>query len=230
MVLGLGTSSILIYSCLKAILLFCKKSYIETDLYHLTVCAEQIMTTYGGYQDAIGACGKGFKLTHFKPGLIPEINCKTININPNIQKNIQDRILFIYTGQTRVAKNLVNSVVTDYINKKSTTISTLKTIGITAKHMADDLYNNDLPSFSHNMIKSFNLNTILNSDFSNPNINSILHLFSNFIDGYMLSGAGGGGFITFFLKENISKKNAENLLKVNFPNSNIKIYNFKIIF
>lgn len=136
---GLGTSSILIYSCIKAIFMFCDKCYNNIDLFHLTTCAEQIMNTGGGYQDAIGSCGTGFKLISFKPGLKPYINCNQISINSIIKKQLQDRVIFIYTGKTRVAKNLLSTIMKNYINNDYTTVQTLKEIGDTALAMKDDL-------------------------------------------------------------------------------------------
>ena len=85
----------------------------------MTTCAEQIMNTYGGYQDAIGACGSGFKLIKFSPGIFPNIIYESIPINKKIQRQIQNRIIFVYTGKTRVAKNILCNIMKNYINKEA---------------------------------------------------------------------------------------------------------------
>lgn len=79
------------------------------------------------------------------------------------------------------------------------------------------------------MIKSFNLNIVLNPDFSNHTIDNILQFFNNFADGYMLSGAGNGGFLTILLKNSFSKKEIIPIFNKHFHNSNIKIYDFNLI-
>lgn len=196
----------------------------------MTTCAEQIMNTYGGYQDAIGACGNGFKLIKFSPGIFPNIIYESIPINKKIQRQIQNRIIFVYTGKTRVAKNILCNIMKNYINKDYNTISALESIGYTALDMKDNLIAGNLKSFSSNMKKSFDLSILLNKDFTNQNINNILNFFANFSDGYMLSGAGNGGFITLLLKDSIDKNHIINLFNKSFCGTDISLYNFNLIF
>lgn len=227
---GLGTSSILIFTCIKAIHLFCKHKISNEELFHMTACAEQIMTTGGGYQDQIGAYDSGFKLIHFKPGFYPKINCEHIRLSSSMQHELNNRFVFIYTGKTRVAKNLLSRIMSNYINTDKQTLSTLKNIGIVSKEMRNNLINNDLKAFGVNMTKSFELNIELNPDFSNKKIDSIISFASNFIDGYMLSGAGNGGFLTLLLKPDIDKQSFINSFNSNFENSNFKFFDFAFLF
>ncbi len=227
---GLGTSSVLIFTCIKAIHLFCKHIISNEDLFHMTACAEQIMTTGGGYQDQIGACDSGFKLIHFEPGFYPKINCEHIQLSSTIQQELNNRFVFIYTGKTRVAKNLLSHIMSNYMNNDKQTLSTLKDIGIVSKKMRNNLINDDLKAFGINMIKSFELNIDLNPDFSNKEINSIINFASNFIDGYMLSGAGNGGFLTLLLKPDIDKQTFMNSFNSNFEGSDFNFFNFEFLF
>lgn len=210
--------------------MFCGQSYTDLDLYHMTTCAEQIMNTGGGYQDAIGSSNNGFKLIHFSPGILPGIYCESIPIKSNIQKELKNKIIFIYTGKTRLAKDLLSSIMENYVNNDINTIQTLKNIGQTAIDMKNNLVNEDLKSFGSNMIKSFDLNIKLNKNFTNNTINNIIKFSANYLDGYMLSGAGNGGFLTFLLNDSISKEAFSNIFVSKFINSDIKIYDFNIKF
>ena len=209
--------------------MFFNKAFDEIKLFHLTSCAEQIMTTGGGYQDAIGAIDTGFRLIHFTPGILPSIYCEPIHITAKTKTELQKRVMFVYSGQTRVAKNLLSSIMENYVNNDISTIHTLKSIGDIAVEMKNNLIANDLNAFSKNMIKSFKLNTILNPHFSNSSINTILDFFFNYSDGYMLSGAGNGGFLTILLKENVIKNDIMHLFNSKFSTSTSKIYDFNLL-
>lgn len=225
---GLGTSSILLYSCIKAIYKYISIKVSDIDLFNMTACAEQIMTTGGGYQDQIGAYCKDLKFISFAPGIYPNIVCENLQLNNNIKDNLQNRLAYIYTGDTRVAKDLLQRIMGDYINKNPATIETLHEIGLVAKDMKNNLINFDLISFAKNMTKSFDLNVKLNPNFTNDNIQNILNCINNLIDGYMLSGAGNGGFLTVVLKDDVSKDELNNILNLNSKNSNVVLYNFEL--
>lgn len=210
--------------------MFCWQSYTDLNLFHMTTCAEQIMNTGGGYQDAIGSSNNGFKLIHFSPGILPSIYCESIPIKSDIQEKLKNKIVFVYTGKTRIAKNLLSSIMGNYISNDANTIHTLKNIGQTAIDMKNNLVNGDLKSFGSNMMKSFHLNIDLNKSFTNNTIDNIINFSANYLDGYMLSGAGNGGFLTLLLNDDISKETFANILTSKFCNSNIKIYDFDLKF
>ena len=225
---GLGTSSILIFSCIKAIYELCNIQISNEDLFHMTATTEQIMTTGGGYQDQIGACGKGLKFISFSPGIYPKIVYENIQLNDTIKKELNSKLVFIYTGNTRVAKDLLQTIMNSYINNNSDILDILKTIGVIATDMKNNLINSDLHAFAKNMIKSFDLNIKLNPSFTNHRIQEILSCLKSSIDGYMLSGAGNGGFLTLLLKNTVCKSDIQNILNLNFKNTDIKLYDFEL--
>lgn len=227
---GLGTSSILIFSCIKAILKFCGVNFTNNELFNKTVCAEQILSTGGGYQDQIGGCDNGFKMIYFEPGFITNIKYEKIIIDDFIKQQINNRLIFIYAGQTRLAKNILVEIMNNYMQNDIETIHTLKNISYIAQNMKNNLISGNINSFAQNMIKSFDLTTKLNQNFSNATIHSILEFIKPFSDGYMLSGAGNGGFLTIILKENCAKKDFNIIFNKHFSNTNIKIFNFKLFF
>lgn len=56
---GLGMSSILSASCVKAVFEFMGIEYFEDDLCHHILVIEQIMSTGGGWQDQVGGVTSG---------------------------------------------------------------------------------------------------------------------------------------------------------------------------
>lgn len=227
---GLGTSSILLFACIKAIHTFIGIEVSEEKLIHLTTCAEQIMTTGGGYQDAIGSLNNGFNFISFKPKKpLPNISIKKIDLDKDFQNSLQSRLAYIYTGKTRIAKGLLQTIIGNYIKKDSKTLHTLEKIGDIALQMKYNLENKDLEAFSQNMIKSFDLNVQLNPNFTNNEIKTLLDILKPYITGYMLSGAGGGGFLTVILKENVSKEEINRVICTNLCSATAKIYPFNLL-
>lgn len=79
---------------------------------------EQMMTTGGGWQDQIGGLLPAFKLGTSKAQLPLEVNWNQLNVKNNGNETFWDdfdqRIILVYTGQTRLARNLLQSVLRNW--------------------------------------------------------------------------------------------------------------------
>ena len=58
----------------------------------------------GGWQDQVGAIWGGFKITHGENKLPLEIRVKTIQLDEPFLELINQRLVLVYTGLTRLAK------------------------------------------------------------------------------------------------------------------------------
>lgn len=79
------------------------------------LCMEQLMSTGGGWQDQVGGLTGGIKLVSTKPGLMQNIDVQHLNIPEEALQELKDRFVLIYTGQRRLARNLLREVVGGYI-------------------------------------------------------------------------------------------------------------------
>lgn len=79
---------------------------------------EQMMTTGGGWQDQIGGLLPAFKLGTSKAELPLEVNWNQLavknNGNETFWNGFDERIILVYTGQTRLARNLLQSVLRNW--------------------------------------------------------------------------------------------------------------------
>jgi len=77
-----------------------------------------MMTTGGGWQDQIGGLLPAFKLGTSNAQLPLEVNWRQLNVNNNNNKifwdDFDERIILVYTGQTRLARNLLQSVLRNW--------------------------------------------------------------------------------------------------------------------
>ena len=69
-----------------------------------------MLTTGGGWQDQVGGLWGGIKLINTAPGLPQQIQVETIKLSPETKVELASRLVLVYTGRQRLAKNLLRSV------------------------------------------------------------------------------------------------------------------------
>ena len=129
---GLGTSSILSAACVKAVFEFMGIAYTEEDLYAHVLAMEQIMSTGGGWQDQVGGITSGLKYITSMPGLQQRLQVAHIELSPQTKKELDERFVLIYTGQRRLARNLLRDVVGRYVGNEPDSLFALEEIQKTA--------------------------------------------------------------------------------------------------
>ena len=77
-----------------------------------------MMTTGGGWQDQIGGLLPAFKLGRSNAQLPLEVHWRQLNVKDNnngkFLDDFDERIILVYTGQTRLARNLLQSVLRNW--------------------------------------------------------------------------------------------------------------------
>lgn len=68
---------------------------------------EQMLTTGGGWQDQVGGLVPGVKIGFSKAQLPVFIDYRNIPLSPQLAKDFNDRFILVYTGKTRLARNLL---------------------------------------------------------------------------------------------------------------------------
>ena len=225
---GLGTSSILAAGCLKCLYNFLGISISDEELAYKTLEQEQIMGTGGGWQDQIGGIIPGIKCTYTEPGEIQSFDIRRINISSKFKNEINNRMVLIYTGQRRLAKNLLRDIMNNYIANNRNTVETIGEIKNKAIQMQKAFEKENLKLFCKLLNEHWELSKKLDKGCTNTCINQILNCCDDLIDGRMICGAGGGGFLYVILKKGISKKALSNRIQEIFQDSGIKVFNIEI--
>lgn len=68
---------------------------------------EQLLTTGGGWQDQCGGLYGGCKISESGKGLPVRIITKQIQIQPDLLEKLNQHLVLVYTGKTRLARNLL---------------------------------------------------------------------------------------------------------------------------
>lgn len=227
---GLGTSSILSAACVKALYEFLGEDIAREHLYETVLCMEQIMSTGGGWQDQVGGLTNGIKLISTQKGLEQKINVEYIEVSDKTKKELSDRFALIYTGQRRLARNLLREVVGKYISSNETVVDVLYEIQNVAKDMSKCLISGDVDGFAKLLNYHWDLSKKLDKGCTNTCINQMFLTIEDLIDGKFICGAGGGGFIQVILKKGVTKEQLKNRLKTVFQDSGVDVWDSEFLF
>lgn len=226
---GLGTSSILSAACVKAVFEFTGIEFTEEDLYAHVLAMEQIMSTGGGWQDQVGGATPGLKYISSMPGLKQEIKVTHVEIPESARKELDERFVLIYTGQRRLARNLLRDVVGRYVGNEPDSLFALEEIQKTAALMRFELERGNVDGFAKLLDYHWELSEKVDAGSSNTLIEQIFSSIEELIDGRLVCGAGGGGFLQVILKKGVTREDVEKRLNEVFMDSLVGVADCKLV-
>lgn len=221
---GLGTSSILSAACVKGIFAFLGRQISDEVIYETVSCMEQIMSTGGGWQDQVGGLTGGIKFITTKPGLHQQIKVSYVEMPKEAKEELQERFALIYTGQRRLARNLLRDVVGNYIGGRKESVDALYEMKRVAAMMRFELEEGNVDRFAALLNRHWELSKKLDAGSTNTCIEQIFLACEDMIDGRFIAGAGGGGFIQVILKKGVTKQQLKERLRGVFQDSGVAVW------
>lgn len=226
---GLGTSSILSGACVKAIFEFLGETLSDSALYEIVSCMEQVMSTGGGWQDQVGGLTGGIKYITTEKGLNQNIRVEYINIPAAAKEELQKRFALIYTGQRRLARNLLRDVIGNYIGGRPESVEALYDMKRIAALMRFELEQGNIDEFAALFNVHWELSKKLDAGSTNTCIDQIFMACEDLIDGKFIAGAGGGGFLQVILKKNVTKAQLQERLREVFQDSGVAVWECEFV-
>ena len=221
---GLGTSSILAGACVKALLEAMGIEASDADAFERVLCMEQIMSTGGGWQDQVGGIVPGIKMVTSRPGLHQKIICTSVNISDETMAELNERFAVIYTGQRRLARNLLRDVVGKYICNDPVSVDAHYNIQRLAVLMRFELEKGNVDGFAKLLTEHWTESKRIDAGSTNTCIDQIFSMIDDLVSGKMICGAGGGGFLQVILKKGITKKQLHERLNEVFQDSGVDVW------
>ncbi|KAL4188259.1 hypothetical protein AMTRI_Chr09g23020 [Amborella trichopoda] len=223
---GLGTSSILAAAVLKGLLHIMEGDECNDNVAGLVLVLEQIMGTGGGWQDQIGGLYPGIKCTTSFPGKPLRLHVIPLTAAPQMVLELEQRLLVVFTGQVRLAHQVLQKVVVRYLQRDSLLISSIKRLAELAKIGQEALMNCEVDELGDIMLEAWRIHQELDPYCSNEFVDQLFKFASQFCCGYKLVGAGGGGFALLLAKDKDRAKQLRNSLKSS--DFNVTVYNWSI--
>ena len=190
---------------------------------------EQIMSTGGGWQDQVGGVTEGIKYISSKPGLKQCLNVTHVQLDADTKAELNDRFALIYTGQRRLARNILRDVVSRYIGNEPDTLYALNEIQRKAALMRFELERGNVDAFAALLSEHWELNKLIDGGSTNTLIDQIFDTVDDLVEGKMVCGAGGGGFLQVVLKHGITKENLRERLRSIFQDTDINVWDCTLI-
>ena len=225
---GMGTSSILgaaVLACLDRVM---GVSYDPARLIRLTSILEQRMCTGGGWQDQIGGLLPGMKLIETAPGYDQTPTCHPLPFAVGAKPPLADRCLLYFTGQKRMARNILNNVVDRYVSRAGDILSIVAGLKDGARRMAAALGRGDEDGFVACVKGYWELKKRIDPGSTNPAIEALLARVEKETLAALLPGAGGGGFVFMVAKSAAAARRLRADLEANPPNAAARFFDFAV--
>ena len=146
---------------------------------------EQIMSTGGGWQDQVGGLSPGIKFITSMPGIDQKIKVEKVQLSEKMKKELQERFVLVYTGQRRLARNLLRDVVGGYLGGRPESIDALEKMQNLAVLMKFALERENLDAFMDLLNQHWELSKRLDGGCTNTCIDMIFSSVEDLIDGKM---------------------------------------------
>ena len=227
---GLGTSSILAAALAKAALEFIGMNPTEQELQGIVLVMEQLMSTGGGWQDQAGGLCNGIKIITSKPSFNQKLNVRHLNLSEKTKEELNRRFCIIYSGETRLASNILTLVEGRYLGYVEESIKAHMRIQDLAEDMCSALESGNINYFANLLNVHWEYSKMICMGATNKLIEKIFYYIEDLISGRMICGAGGGGFLQIVLQENVTKQMLHERLKETFPDTEIDVWDCTLLF
>lgn len=228
---GLGTSSTFAVGMLNAFYALKGKYVGKYQLAKEAILLERdILKEHGGWQDQIAAAYGGLNRIDFKDN---QFAVHPIIISPDRKKSLDDNLILFYTGVQRFSSEIQKNTFVHPKNKTKLLIEMLQLVDAAENILTDG--NSDLNDFGKLLDETWKLKRGTGKKVSSTSID---YLYSAATKagalGGKLLGAGGGGFLLFYVEKDKRKAvmNAlEDLMIVpfNFENEGASIVHYQPI-
>lgn len=218
---GMGTSSILAATVLACISKCVGIGELDEDfLLHAVLMLEQLLTSGGGWQDQAHGIIPGVKMVSSAPSQLPiALTVDRIPLSESLKKELERRMILVFTGKTRLAKNILQDVLRRWSRRTNEVVSTVSRNVDLAGDCRAALLAEDVNRIGEILLEysAIKVRGMAGEDSGalphscNIFIKSLLE--TKMINGASLCGAGGGGFMVLLLSNDHTKERVADFLE-----------------
>ncbi|KAM4721903.1 L-fucose kinase [Rhinophrynus dorsalis] len=198
---GLGTSSILAGAVMAVLYRVSGRSADAESLIHAVLHLEQVLTTGGGWQDQVGGLIPGVKLGSSAPELPLRVQVENIQLPEGFLQTLNQHLLLVYTGKTRLARNLLQDVLRNWYARLPDIVCNADELVRNAEQCAEAFRLGDLPLLGQCLAKYWHQKKVMAPGCEPLAVQRIMDALEPYVYGQSLAGAGGGGFLYILTKE-----------------------------
>ncbi|XP_032086652.1 L-fucose kinase [Thamnophis elegans] len=198
---GLGTSSILAGAVIASLYRVSGRCAGVESLIHAVLHLEQVLTTGGGWQDQVGGLVPGLKIGRSKAQLPLKVEVEEISPPEGFVHTLNQHLLLLYTGKTRLARNLLQDVLRNWYARLPNVVETASALVSNAEECAQALKQGNLALLGQCMNRYWLQKKEMAPGCEPLVVQQIMEVLQPHVYGQSLAGAGGGGFLFLVTKE-----------------------------
>uniref|UniRef100_A0A672HF50 L-fucose kinase n=1 Tax=Salarias fasciatus TaxID=181472 RepID=A0A672HF50_SALFA len=198
---GLGTSSILAGALLAAVYRCTGQSYTTDSLIHAVLYLEQILTTGGGWQDQVGGVVGGLKVGRSSAALPLKVEVERLRPPEDFLASLEQHLLLVYTGKTRLARNLLQDVVRSWYSRLPSMVTNAQQLVWNSEECARACSHGCLTSLGACLDRSWQQKKRMAPGCEPASVRAMMDALRPLVLGQSLAGAGGGGFLYLLTRE-----------------------------
>jgi D-glycero-alpha-D-manno-heptose-7-phosphate kinase len=196
---GLGTSSTMVVSLVKAFVEWLNLPLGEYEIAHLAFEIERIDAGLeGGRQDQYAATFGGVNFMEFQPG--DRVIVNPLRIKNWIISEMETSLVLFDSGVRRSSARIIREQTDNLTGRIGSTLEAMHAIKADAIEMKECVLRGDFDRFARCMRKTWDSKKQLTGNITNSHIDAVMEAaFDAGARAGKISGAGGGGFITFLV-------------------------------
>ncbi|XP_014406877.2 L-fucose kinase isoform X2 [Camelus ferus] len=209
---GLGTSSILAGAALAALQRAAGRAVGMEALIHAVLHLEQVLTTGGGWQDQVGGLMPGIKVGRSQAQLPLKVEVEEITVPASFVQKLNDHLLLVYTGKTRLARNLLQDVLRSWYARLPDVVQNAHNLVQHTEACAEAFRQGSLPLLGQCLTSYWEQKKLMAPGCEPLAVRHMMDVLAPHVHGQSLAGAGGGGFLYLLTKEPRQKEALEAVL------------------
>ncbi|NWI64307.1 FUK kinase, partial [Todus mexicanus] len=249
---GLGTSSILAGAVMASLYRAAGKAASTESLIHAVLHLEQRLTTGsdggssravgrgaqrwlrtlcfagGGWQDQVGGLVPGIKIGRSKARLPLRVEVEKIPVPEGFTQTLNDHLLLVYTGKTRLARNLLQDVVRNWYARLPSAVHNADALVSNAEECAQALRQGNLPLVGKCLDRYWQQKKCMAPGCEPLAVRRMMDTLQPYVYGQCLAGAGGGGFLYVLTKAPRQKEALHQILARTKGLGNFSIHSIEV--
>ena len=195
---GLGTSSTLVVAILGAFVEWLKLPLGEYDIAHLAYSIERCdLNMSGGKQDQYAATFGGFNFMEFSKD--DKVIVNPLRIKQNFLDELSHNLLLYYTKTSRFSSKIIEAQTNNVIKKNTTSIEAMHKLKEQSVMMKEAILKGNVDAMGEILDFGWKYKKQMAEEITNPALDNIYNTAKEAgATGGKVSGAGGGGFMSFY--------------------------------